>query len=203
VIEAEARRAYDPASRLRLEVASPATGSFELGNRESSLDAVLNARNGSARHTISRSGGLDIPDRTTARSWPSRYTGLISRGDACAPSGHARAAAMGRILYDSGDSLPNEQVVLYAFVPYFRWKRMRRSGRPSSALVVPYPPGGSTDVAARPVAEKLSKAFRPAVRDRQPGRRVGRDWRGGGRARRAGRLHDHVRSRPGHDAASR
>jgi|SoiMethySBSTD1v2_1073268.scaffolds.fasta_scaffold651483_2 tripartite-type tricarboxylate transporter receptor subunit TctC len=37
-------------------------------------------------------------------------------------------------------------------------------------FVVPYPPGGSTDVAARPVAEKLSKAFgQPFVIDNRAG----------------------------------
>jgi len=40
----------------------------------------------------------------------------------------------------------------------------------SVRFVVPYPPGGSTDVAARPVAEKLSKAFgQPFVIDNRAG----------------------------------
>ena len=40
----------------------------------------------------------------------------------------------------------------------------------SVRLVVPYPPGGSTDVAARPIAEKLSSAFgQPFVIDNRAG----------------------------------
>ena len=48
-------------------------------------------------------------------------------------------------------------------------------------LILPYAPGGATDLIGRPWADKLGQVVRPAVRDREPRRRRRHDrHRGGG-----------------------
>lgn len=42
-------------------------------------------------------------------------------------------------------------------------------------MIVPFPPGGGTDLIARITSAKLSQVFWPAVRDRQPTGRRNRD----------------------------
>ena len=61
-------------------------------------------------------------------------------------------------------------------------------------LVIPLPPGGTNDIMARAVSDKMSAALGQQHRDREPQcrrQRHGRHARS--RTRRAGRLHDHSR----------
>ena len=74
-------------------------------------------------------------------------------------------------------------------------------------LVIPFPPGGSTSIVGRTVADKMSEIARPADRRRQPRRRRRHHRHPRGGEEHARRLHDparlyrHARDRP--DALSK
>ena len=66
-------------------------------------------------------------------------------------------------------------------------------------IVVPFGPGGGSDIVARIIGAVDAGAARPAGRDREPARRRRHARQRGGRARRQGRLHDrHHDRRPDH-----
>ena len=214
------RTASSTSTRLHAELGRTAARGYAENREEWRLGVcglgapIFNAR-GAARRRGRHERAVD-PLRAHAGPRCSRPQLIACARDASIALGFRPAA---RRRHPSPDHRANPQEKLMRIDPHadepgwsrgrVRRRRAPSPPRPASAqasypdkpirFIVPYPPGGGTDVIARIVQEPLPGSARPDDRDRQPRRRRGlarhRRRRQGGARRLHGALHARRRTR--------